>query len=119
VATPAYSAPALLAPADGASFSGADAGILLNWASVGILAKDEYYVLRMRRAGLVAEQLPTVWTQITSYRLPADLYLAGAAQAQTFYWQVSVMRKTGEGDDGTWTGIEISLRSTQRTFTWQ
>jgi len=119
VATPAYAAPALLAPADSAAFAGADTVILLNWASVGILGEEEWYVLRMRRAGLLAQQLPLVWTKATSWRLPADLYVGGLAQGQQFFWQVSIMRKTGEADDGTWTGEEISPRSGPRTFTWQ
>jgi len=117
LATPVYAAPALLAPPDGASFSGGDTVILLNWVSVGILDDDEYYVLRMRRSGPLAEQLPLVWTQITSYRMDGGLYIAGIAQE--FFWQVSVMRKTGERADGAWTGEEISARSPQRTFGWQ
>jgi LysM repeat protein len=119
VATPPYAAPALLAPADGAAFAGADAVILIDWASVGILSEEEWYVLRMRRAGSLTQQLPLVWTKATSWRLPADLYIAGLGQGQQFFWQVSIMSKTGEADDGTWTGEEISPRSGLRTFTWQ
>lgn len=119
VATPVWAAPSPLAPADGASYSGPDTAVLLQWVSVGILDDDEYYVLRMRRAGPIAEQLPLVWIKVTSYRLDGALYVAGTAGGQTFYWQVSVMRKTGEQADGTWTGEEISPRSAQRTFGWQ
>jgi hypothetical protein len=48
--------------------------------------------------------------------LQDDLYTSGR---HNFFWQVSVMAKTGEKDDGTWTGDEISPRSEQRTFIWQ
>jgi LysM repeat protein len=112
----AYAAPALLAPQNGAAFAGGDTVILLNWASVGILGEEEWYVLRMRRAGPLAEQLPLVWTKATSWRLPGDLHVAGT---QEFFWQVSIMRKTGEKDDGTWLGEEISARSERRTLAWQ
>jgi len=117
LATPVHAAPALLAPPDGASFSADGTVILLNWVSVGILGDDEYYVLRMRRSGAVTEQLPLVWTRVTSYRLDAALHIAGGEQE--YFWQVSVMRKTGERADGTWEGEEISPRSALRTFRWQ
>jgi len=117
LATPVYAAPALLAPADGASFSGPDTVILLSWLSEGILKEDDYYVLRLRRAGPMAQILAPVWTKVTSYRLDRALYIAG--RVQQFYWQVSVMRKTGETPDGLWTGIEISPRGPQRALTWR
>lgn len=117
VATPVYAAPSLLSPADGTTFSGSDTVILLSWLSEGFLEEDEYYVLRLRRAGPVAQLLPPVWTKVTSYRLDRALYLAGSVQE--FFWQVSVMRKTGETEEGAWTGVEISPRGAQRTFRWQ
>ncbi len=116
---PAYPAPALLAPPDGTAFEGPNAAILLNWASVGILRPDEWYVLRMRRSGVVAQQLPPVWTRATSYRLPAELYMAGLAEPQRFYWQVVVMRQTGEAEDGSPQGEPISPSSGTRSFTWK
>lgn len=119
VPTPLRPAPALLGPPEGASFTGPDTVILLNWASVGILKEDEWYVLRMRRSGPLTQQLALVWTQVTSWRLPADLYLPGLAEPQRFYWEVSVMRKTGEAADGTWQGVEESPRSETRPFSWQ
>jgi LysM repeat protein len=116
---PARPAPALLAPPDGTAFEGADTVILLNWASVGILEEEEWYVVRVRRSGNVAEQLPPVWTKATSWRLPADLYVTGLAEPQRFYWQVTVMRKTAVAEDGTWTGEQISPSGVVRTFTWK
>ena len=116
---PARPAPVLLAPPDGTAFEGADTVILLNWASVGILDEDEWYVVRVRRSGEVAELLPLVWTKATSWRLPGDLYVAGLEEPQRFYWQVSVMQKTGLTEDGTWTGEQISPPGVVRTFTWK
>jgi LysM repeat protein len=116
---PARPAPALLAPSDGTAFEGANAVILLNWASVGILGEDEWYVIRMRRSGAVAEQLPLVWTKATSWRLPPDLYEAGMAEPQLFYWQVVVMQQSGANEDGTWIGEQISPTGQVRTFSWK
>jgi hypothetical protein len=108
-----------LAPPDGATFEGSDVAILLNWASVGILAEDEWYVLRIRRVGAGAEQLPLVWTKATSWRLPPELYVEGLDEPQRFLWQVSIMQQTGAADDGTLEGNVISPSSGTRTFYWQ
>jgi LysM repeat protein len=116
---PARPAPALLAPPDGAAFEGADTVILLNWASVGILDEDEWYVVRVRRTGAVAQVLPLVWTQATSWRLPSELYIEGLDEPQRFHWQVSVMEKTGVDEDGTWLGKQVSPSGKVRTFTWK
>lgn len=116
---PPYPAPALLAPADEAEFEGPEVTILLTWASVGILDEEEWYVVRLRRSGAVAEQLPLVWTKATSWRLPAGLYVGGLDTAQRFTWQVMVMRQTGVAEDGTWTGEAASPSSGTRTFAWR
>jgi LysM repeat protein len=116
---PARPAPSLLGPPDGTTFEGEDAAILLNWASVGILDEDEWYVLRMRRSGLVTQQLPLVWTKTTSWRLPVDYYIAGLAEPQRFFWQVTIMQFTGETEDETWEGTEISPSSGTRTLYWK
>jgi LysM repeat protein len=116
---PARPAPVLLAPPDGTAFEGAGTVILLNWASVGILDEDEWYVVRVRRSGMVAELLPLVWTKATSWRLPGDLYVAGLEEPQRFYWQISVMQQTGVAEDGTWIGKQISPSGVVRTFTWK
>jgi LysM repeat protein/predicted nucleic acid-binding Zn ribbon protein len=116
---PAYPAPLVLSPRDGASFSGPDTAILLNWASVGILDEDQWYAVRLRRSGNVAEQLPLVRTKATSWRVPTNLYVAGLNPPQEFTWQVTVMQHTGQDEDGRWTGQAISPPSGSRTFSWQ
>lgn len=116
---PARQAPALLSPPDGVTFEGSGTVILVNWTSVGILNEDEWYVLRMRRSGAIAQQLPPVWTKTTSWRLPSDLYIEGLTEAQRFDWQVVVMRQTGIEEDGTLTGEQISPSSGSRTFFWK
>jgi LysM repeat protein len=113
---PEHPAPAILSPQDGATFEGSEAAISLNWASIGILAQDEWYVLRMRRAGPIAQQLPPVWTKATSYRLPPELYMT---EPQQFLWQVCIMRQTGTSEDGIRTGELVSPSTPTRTLTWK
>jgi len=115
----AYPAPVLLSPHDGAGFTGADAAVLLTWASVGILDEDEWYTVRLRRSGNLAEQLPLIWTKATSFRVPTDLHIAGLNPPQEFTWQITVMQHTGEDEDGSWIGSAISPSSGTRTFSWQ
>ncbi len=116
---PARPAPTLLTPPHGTAFEGADAIIMMSWASVGILDEDEWYTVRVRRTGVVAEYLPLEWTKATSWRLPPDLYVAGLTDPQRFSWQVNIMRKTGVDEDGTWLGEQISPAGEVRTFTWK
>jgi LysM repeat protein/predicted nucleic acid-binding Zn ribbon protein len=116
---PAYPAPALLSPPEGAAFSGADTTILLTWASVGILEEDEWYVVQITRLGSRLKQAPLIWTQATSCRVPADLHIAGLDPAPRFTWQVTVMQHTDTREDGTWTGQPLSPSSGMRTFSWQ
>ena len=110
-----YPAPALLAPADGEVFRGADEVILLNWASVGILAEDEWYVLRLR-CPLAPPR--SVWTKATSWRVPAELYPPADAASHLFQWDVTVAREMGTAPDGTLEGIAISPTSATRSFYW-
>ena len=116
---PARPAPALLAPPQDTAFEGADTVIIMNWASVGILGEDEWYTVRVRRTGQVAQFLPVVWTKVTSWQLPAELYIEGLTEPQHFHWQVNVMRHTGIDEDGDWIGEQISPAGEVRTFTWK
>jgi len=113
-----YPAPALLAPADGQVFREIDEIIVLNWASVGILAEDEWYVLRLRYEAEGAAQPPGVWTKTTSWRVPADLYPSADVESHLLRWDVTVMRQTHTGPDGTPEGVVISPVSATRSFYW-
>jgi LysM repeat protein len=113
-----YPAPALLAPADGQVFRGMDAVIVLNWASVGILAEDEWYVLRLRYEAEGVDQPPNVWTKTTSWRVPAGLSPPSDAEARLVRWDVTVMCQTHTAPDGTPAGVDISLVSDTRGFYW-
>jgi len=113
-----YPAPALLIPANGQVFRGVDAIIVLNWASVGILAEDEWYVLSLRYEAQGAAQPPSVWTRTTSWRVPADLYPPSEVERRLLHWDVTVMRQTGTRPDGTPEGVAISPASAVRKFYW-
>jgi len=113
-----YPAPALLAPADGQVFRGGGEAIVLNWVSVGILADDEWYVLGLRYETEGAAQPPDVWTKTTSWRVPADLYPPADIEPRLLRWDVTVIRQTRTGPDGTPEGFDISPVSATRSFYW-
>ena len=92
--------------------------LVLNWASVGILADDEWYVLRLRYGVEGADQLPSVWTKTTSWRVPANLYPPADVEPRLLHWDATVMRQTHTGPDGTPEGITISSTSDIRGFYW-
>jgi LysM repeat protein/predicted nucleic acid-binding Zn ribbon protein len=115
---PPYPAPALLSPPDGAAFAGTDTAIVLNWASVGILSEDEWYVLQVEAVGIRMAQPYQVWTKATSGRVPVELHRPGTSAGQELLWQVTIMRQTGMDDDGAWTGDQLSPPGEIRTFVW-
>jgi hypothetical protein len=87
----------LIAPANGTSFAGWNAQVLLQWSPVGHLAANEYYVIRIPydSAGGVAE----FWRQDASFEVPANFSLAKVGFADRHYnWTVQVMHCTGNCD---------------------
>ncbi|MBC7263268.1 MAG: LysM peptidoglycan-binding domain-containing protein [Chloroflexi bacterium] len=108
--TPAYTypAPALLSPPDGAFFQGPNTTVFVNWTSVGILAPDEWYVLRVQRIGGDRRLVETVWLKDTNWRIPASWRHGGGR----FQWYVVVVQKIGNAIK------ELSPVGELRTFSW-
>ncbi|MBN1661094.1 MAG: LysM peptidoglycan-binding domain-containing protein [Anaerolineae bacterium] len=114
---PKWPAPALLMPADDASFDPSHTSILLTWASVGILDEDEWYVVHLRRSGEFSDE-PAVWTKATSWRVSREVLDDHRDGPQRFYWSVVVMQHTEGEDDRIWTGELVGSSSDTRTFSW-
>ena len=91
---------------------------MLNWTSVGLLAEDEWYILRLRLMTEPVYQYPSVWTKTTSWRVPASLHPPLEAGSHLFRWDVTVVRHTGTRPDGNPDGIAISPMSAIRSFLW-
>ena len=111
-----YPAPSLLTPADGQVIEDQDT-VLLTWASVGMLADDEWYVLRLRLSGDV-EQPEGVWSKATSWRVPSEMRPLEEAAGEPIYWQVVVMRLIETTPDGSRQTDILSPLSEMRTFYW-
>jgi LysM repeat protein len=89
---PPYPAPALLWPPDGAVYRGEAATVWVQWASVGLLAPDEWYVVRVYRGGEVVGE---GWTKANAWRLPAEMRPPADAADHRLTWEVLVMRQEG------------------------
>ena len=112
-----YPAPILLAPPDGQVIEG-QSTVLLTWVSVGVLADDEWYVLRLRVPG-DAEQPEGVWTKTTSWRVPTGLRPSDDANEESLGWQVIVMRLVRTLPDGSREAELLSPLSEMRAFYWR
>lgn len=106
-----YPPPQLLSPVDGAQV--ADATLLLEWLSVGLLRPNEVYVVQIQPAG--AFTVPVFETRGTSLRISSDL-LEGQPERAIAWW-VQVRQRIGE-QNGAPIYREAGLPSTARRFIW-
>lgn len=110
-AIPLYPAPPLLNPLDGAILSPADGPLVLEWASVGILRKNEWYEVQLLEpgGGVISQ---TAYTRATSWRVPGTLLLEAKTEKSKFSWHVRVVR----GSDTKYE--QAGAPSRKRSFVW-
>lgn len=111
-----YPAPPMLYPPDGAVFTGADATIALQWASVGILDEREYYALELIVPGAEGTQTIQVYLRATSWRVPSELFPPETVDNRVFTWRILVVRQIGGGENATYRIISPAPR--RRVFIW-
>jgi hypothetical protein len=87
---PLYPAPALLVPADGVVIAGTELPLMLQWASVSMLAEDEWYEVTIL---FEEDELQRFRTRATVWRVPFDLLLPSGEGTLEFRWQVRVVRE--------------------------
>lgn len=114
--TKVYAAPQLIGPTDGVILS-RDELILLRWASVDLLADQEYYVLRVVPNSGSTREIQPIWTKANSHRLDAELAPPPGESAE-YSWYVSVVRVNLQ-PDGQRTLEAASPTSGARRLTWQ
>ena len=111
-----YAEPRLISPPDGATIARTDA-VLLQWASVGVLQPNEWYVVQLLERSPGARPLSTAWTKQTSYRLGAELAPAEEQLAE-YDWLISVVR-VNPSTDGQLYLTAASPPSEIRRFIWR
>jgi len=115
-------APVLLAPADGAQYTGWHASVDLRWSAVPGLAPGEYYVVRIPydAAGGVAE----FWRQETTLNVPSNYSLSEVGFPDRHYaWTVQVKRCVSRcaqvlDDEVRKGGEAVGDESAARVFYW-
>ncbi len=106
--TPTYPPPKPVYPPEGAV---APAGVFsLQWVSVGVLDKDEYYLVRV--IDTVNNETYLQVTKDTSMQLPASM-IPEDGQAHVVDWEVQVAIQNENGDYNPITG------SVRHSFKWQ
>jgi len=108
-----YLAPPLLAPVDRSVMLGTEANIVLNWASVGILSTNQWYMVTIWPSAYPAN-VHKEWTKATSWRVPLDLYPKEGDPIE-YTWQVKVVQRFSETEDG----VPLSPPSVTYHFTWK
>lgn len=111
-----YPAPAMLYPPEDATFSGPDAVIALQWASVGILEDREFYRIELIAPDGGDTQTVQAVTKSTLWRVPKDLYPGDETGNRAFSWRVIIVRQITEGADPSYKIIGQAGR--RRGFTW-
>jgi LysM repeat protein len=111
-----YAEPRVIGPPSGTVIDRNDP-VLLRWVSVDVLQPNEWYVLLVYPLGGAAQDIPSIWTKATSYRL--DTALAPSQDdAAEYAWQVSVVRVRPGG--GSQFALDAaSPTSPLRNFTWR
>jgi LysM repeat protein len=112
---PAYPPPSPLFPPDDFVFVGEDATLMLQWASVGILAENEYYQVELTTPQ--GEEPSYAYTKSTAWRVPEALFPPPEIVRPTFRWQVRVVREALE--EGEEPYAPVGRSSSTRTFRWQ
>jgi hypothetical protein len=117
-----YPPPVLLEPTDNRPVSWKST-VVLQWNSVGELAEDEYYHLQLDRppkTEYTQEYGDYVFVKDTEYVLEgaflAPFHYSAEHGHAIVYWQVKVVRKTGESTSGKPIGIDISAPSEPRSL---
>ncbi len=108
-----FRAPFLLGPRQGASYQSADARILLNWTSVGILGPNEWYLVRVWPTGRPEDGIEA-WTKATSWRPDGTPLPESWNRLLRLSWDVTVVERL----QGTPPWRVASPASVTRGFTW-
>ncbi len=117
-----YGVPKLIAPANGANFSGADADISLEWQGVAAngLRENEWYLVTVsytsRNGGATTKN---GWSRETRWNVDKSWWSDASASARTFSWSVQLMRVEGADPYASPTRTPISPPSETRKFVWQ
>lgn len=115
---PPYTAPNLLLPPDGASFTLANDTITLQWASIGTLRENEAYQVTIEDVTDGQGRRIVDYVTDTKFIVPAS-FRPKDNTPHIFRWWVSTVRQSGTDDQGQYIWANAGANSLQRVFSWQ
>ncbi|MFN8473322.1 MAG: LysM peptidoglycan-binding domain-containing protein [Anaerolineae bacterium] len=120
VSSTKYQAPVLLGAPDQSAVQGKTTPLLLNWTSVGILAPEEFYVVRVTTTRDGKPYTEQAWVKATGWRVSDTLRPPDkSSDAATYTWDVTVRKCETRGPDGQpVSGPALSPTSDPNHFTW-
>lgn len=110
-----YGAVVLRAPANGASYQGEGANLVLEWEPINGLRANEYYRVMIFYPLDGREQAGGTWLKATSYRPPAWFL---SQHNGRFEWQVVVIEASAPPERNGRPGAVVSQPSERRWFNW-
>ena len=114
---PPYPGPNLLLPADGASFTGLNETVTLQWAAVSELLGNEAYAVTITDLTSEDKNSTTEYVTDTSYIVPAS-FAPDDGRPHVYRWSVYIARSIGGGDDETENWTPAGNLSVERVFSW-
>ena len=110
--------PMLLYPPPGMVFDMSSEPIVLQWVAVKDLASDEWYMVEIVDESVQGAHPLRGFTRQNAFRVP-ERWRPHDEELHPFQWQVSIVRVTGQREDGGFIYTFGGRSSEERRFTWQ
>lgn len=114
---PPYPAANLLLPADGAPFTLSNDTVTLQWASIGTLRSNEFYMVTIVDVTNASGKKLVDYVTDTKYIVPTS-FRPTDTSPHVMRWWVQPMRQTGTDSSNNPTYDTAGATSDQRVFTW-
>jgi LysM repeat protein len=110
--------PQLLYPLLDSTLATVDGPVGLQWVAVKDLDKDEWYMVELTDLTDIDSHSNRAFTQQTSFQLPED-WEPRDTMPHAFRWRISIVRVSGQRDDGSFIYTFGGENSADSFFTWQ
>ena len=110
--------PLLLYPTDRTVVDIRDEPIVLQWLAVKDLAPEEWYMIELTDLDVADQHPQRAFTRDNAYRVPGS-WRPPVDEYHAFRWRVSIVRVSGQREDGGFIYTFGGRYSEDATFTWQ
>lgn len=110
--------PTLLYPIDGTVVELDQEPIILQWVAVKDLGENEWYMVELTDLSVEGQHPQRGFTRDNAFRVPQE-WRPPVDEYHEFRWRVSIVRVTGQRQDGEFIYTFGGRNSEDGTFTWQ